>query len=91
MKTAFQYENHYELKKNRLKVLDAVDYTCAICGCEAVLVHHKDGSRDNHAPNNLLPLCQKCHSKLHSKINRVRWDGRAIEAAMMQKGIDRRA
>jgi DNA-binding Xre family transcriptional regulator len=90
MAKQFQYENHYEMKQNRLKVLEKADYTCSLCGGEANVVHHKDGSKNNHHPDNLISLCHKCHMKVHSKdTKKARWDTEAIEIAMMQKGIDK--
>ena len=86
----FQYENHYEMKKNRLKVLEDADHVCQHCGGTATVVHHIDNSISNHSPENLMPLCQKCHSRLHCAQNKIRWDGRMLEAAMIHKGIDRK-
>jgi transcriptional regulator with XRE-family HTH domain len=84
----FEYGNHYTMKKNRLKVLGAANFTCAICKGEAKQVHHKDGSKSNHNPDNLLPVCRKCHMKIHAA-QRARWDVESIEVAMMQRGIDK--
>ena len=49
---------------------------CVVCqaaGC-VLQVHHIDGSKDNHAPTNLVTLCLSCHARVHTKrgIN-VRW------------------
>lgn len=30
-----------------------------------ILIHHKDGNRKNNAPNNLMAVCDKCHSRIH--------------------------
>ena len=85
---AFEYEDHYTMKKNRLKVLKANNYSCKHCGGKATIVHHKDGSKSNHNPDNLLPVCHKCHMKIHAA-QRARWDVESIEVAMMQRGIDK--
>jgi len=40
---------------------------CEICGAMGRLdTHHKDGSKDNHAMDNLQVLCRKCHKKVHA-------------------------
>lgn len=61
-----------------------------MCGGKAEITHHKDNSKTNHQPDNLIPLCHRCHMKIHSKSQKeARWDTETIEIAMMQKGIDR--
>ncbi len=92
------YPNHYTMKVNRLKVLEKHKGKCAFCKEAAFIVHHRDGSMDNHDMENLLPLCASCHAKLHhadSRSDRVSrygnyvWDGAAIEAALMHRGMDK--
>lgn len=83
----FQYENHYELKKNRLEAFDAADNRCVKCGGVATVAHHRDKSVCNHDVENLMVLCNFCHKKEHEK--GPRWDTSAIEVAMMQAGVDR--
>jgi len=61
-----QYPNHYEMKKNRIIVLEMADYRCHFCGKAATQVHHKDLSKDNHSIENLLPVCRKCNG-IHRK------------------------
>ncbi len=40
---------------------------CETCGSRRYLVvHHKDGSRQNQAKINLLTLCSSCHRKEHA-------------------------
>jgi len=78
------------MKKNRLKVLEESNFTCKYCGGKATEVHHKDGSKSNHEPENLVPVCHKCHMKLHwPKDKKPRWDTESILVAMMQRGIDK--
>lgn len=41
-------------------------FTCRVCGGSAENVHHIDGNghrsaAPNHAPDNLICLCRKCH------------------------------
>ncbi len=61
-----EYPNHADMKRNRLIRLKEADGKCEVCGDEAYCVHHIDGSRDNHAIDNLVVLCKKCHGILHS-------------------------
>lgn len=86
----FEYENHYEMKVNRLKVLQQSQFICNYCGGKATEVHHLDGSKDNHSLENLIPTCHKCHMKIHRHGRRVpRWDSELILVAMMHRGIDK--
>lgn len=89
-KTNQSYINHYLMKKNRKKVLESNDFKCAKCGQKAILVHHKDFSIDNHEINNLIPLCASCHIKLHKNRNRIVWDTKMIEVALMHRGLDKK-
>ena len=40
---------------------------CEICGesQKRILIHHKDKNRKNNEINNLIAVCDKCHSKIH--------------------------
>ncbi len=42
---------------------------CCVCEKTFILVHihHKDGNHKNNETNNLVSLCQVCHSKIHNK------------------------
>ena len=52
-------------------------YKCQICGCPEVennrklAVHHIDYNKENLAPENLISLCNGCHSKTNG--NRKYW------------------
>ena len=51
----------------RIKAIDAHGKVCSNCGSdEAIEVHHRDGDRTNNSIDNLLPLCRRCHRRLHS-------------------------
>jgi len=41
-------------------------YRCVDCGREGRFdIHHIDGSKDNHHPDNLVHVCRKCHKARH--------------------------
>lgn len=61
------YPNHYQLKKNRILWLQQNGTVCKVCNKKQVAhIHHIDGSKDNHALDNLVGVCAKCHSIVHS-------------------------
>ena len=62
-----QYPNHHQLKKNRLIVLEAANYTCEFCGSHTNRVHHRDHSKTNHAISNLAACCHSCNLLLAGK------------------------
>jgi hypothetical protein len=62
---ASEYPNHAEFKRQRIIKLHSVDYTCEECGAYANECHHKDKTKTNHAQNNLIVLCRKCHMSLY--------------------------
>lgn len=64
------YENMPELKRMRLVVLSKANGICEKCGKPARLVHHRDGGRTDHSPENLVALCTRCHGCIHSE---MRW------------------
>jgi hypothetical protein len=38
--------------------------SCETCGSKKnLMVHHKDGNRNNNSPSNLQTLCWSCHEK----------------------------
>jgi len=54
-----------------------VRWICQQCGADLsrakslLHVHHKDGSRQNNAPSNLVVLCSLCHSECHDSARMV--------------------
>ena len=66
----FEYPNHYEMKKNRLIVLENANWICHYCGGKADRVHHRDKSKDNHSLKNLRASCAKCNSQKQDIENR---------------------
>ncbi|WP_422444300.1 helix-turn-helix domain-containing protein [Thermoanaerobacterium sp. DL9XJH110] len=88
---SFDYLDHYTMKQNRLKVLKASNYQCAICGGKATEIHHKDGSVSNHDIKNLMPVCHKCHMKFHSqKRKKPEINPEAIEYLLAKNGLDKK-
>lgn len=78
-----QYPNHYELKKKRIEVLKRSFGKCEICGELAKIVHHVDGSKDNHSLDNLIALCKNCHIPLHNEDN----NGQSINGRPTKYGL----
>ncbi len=65
------YQNHYQMKKNRLIKLQQTKARCEICGRRGVNIHHKDGSVSNHNLNNLIFLCRSCHLIIDLKTGNI--------------------
>ena len=74
------YKNHSLMKKVRLIKL-AADPKCELCHMKkAKLIHHIDGSKDNHSMDNLMSVCSvRCHKILH-KITRAKSNCRLSQA-----------
>ena len=49
----------------RLKAFEYYGRLCQLCDKQARVVHHKDNNFKNNDIENLQPLCQSCHSKVH--------------------------
>ncbi len=46
---------------------------CGKCGERKPLdTHHKDGSKSNHATDNLVGLCRRCHKLAHAELRKKR-------------------
>ena len=56
---------------NRRLVRKRAGYRCEVCVKRKPLdTHHKDGSKDNHSPENLQALCRKCHKVAHAGLKK---------------------
>lgn len=62
------FPNHYEVKKNRARLIKERGLFCAKCGRRVAISkiqqHHKDGNKKNHADSNIDLLCPTCHCKM---------------------------
>ena len=69
------YNNKFD--GNRKKALDRDQRTCQRCGHHpAGVVHHMDGFGENyetpnHALENLVTMCRRCHSAIHASLERA--------------------
>lgn len=56
--------------KKRLLLLKDNGFQCEKCGLikkpRKLVIHHKDGDRNNNKNDNFMILCFSCHSKLHN-------------------------
>ncbi|MFW6027093.1 MAG: HNH endonuclease [Candidatus Woesearchaeota archaeon] len=53
------------------------EWVCEMCGATKtnnnfdLVVHHKDMNNRNNDLNNLMVLCQSCHSKVHINLSKI--------------------
>lgn len=56
-----------EWKKLREIILARDEHRCRLCGAEEYLhIHHRDNDPTNDSPENLVTLCERCHSRVHA-------------------------
>jgi len=58
-------------KRSRLYLKIVCRERCAECESrnkDELVVHHKDGDRDNNRRENLLVVCRGCHNRIHKGI-----------------------
>jgi len=56
------------MSEYREKAITEYGEECHGCGStEHVLIHHRDGDRSNNNLENLIPLCEACHGKVHAR------------------------
>ena len=63
-----EYLKTSEWRAIRSFVHDLADGRCAVCGCDCewLYVHHNNyPARGAETPNDLIPLCGKCHEMFH--------------------------
>lgn len=78
-----EYPNHITFKKMRIKILQRSKGRCEICGKLAKVVHHIDGDKSNHKMNNLIAVCNKCHTNLHRGTNGDYLGGRPTKYSLI--------
>ncbi len=94
------YPNHYAMKKLRKQKIAETGGRCECCGkkpkdISKLQIHHKDGNKANHSPENLMLLYYKCHkSKFHTGTNAkkttskfIRLFGRTAKQIGLEYGI----
>jgi 5-methylcytosine-specific restriction endonuclease McrA len=73
----FDVSTQYVPRRVRDVVLERDRYRCRRCGeedFEKLALHHIEyrSHGGSNRPENLVTVCGKCHSKIHSKLMRVR-------------------
>ena len=48
------------------KIKQLKNKECFFCESVDTILHHIDTDRQNNEKNNLLPLCDRCHRKIHT-------------------------
>ncbi len=57
-----------EWKQLREVILIRDEHRCRHCGAEEYLhIHHRDGDPTNDRSDNLITLCERCHSRVHAQ------------------------
>ena len=53
-------------RRHKKEIRARDNHRCVNCGSTSTLdTHHIDHSKDNHAPENLVTLCRRCHKAVH--------------------------
>lgn len=63
---------------------------CEICGSiKNLVVHHRDGNRQNNEDTNLQVLCKKCHQKEHHAVTYLLCDcdGNVLHALVSKESV----
>lgn len=77
-------ENGFTRKRKR-RIKERDDRQCVLCLSEASLhVHHIDGDSSNNEPENLVTLCERCHTAFHSNNKGRRW----LRGQLIDEGQD---
>lgn len=59
-----EYKDHYLMKITRKAIIKEKKGKCEFCGKKGIEIHHLDGTKKNHNPQNLVLCCHKCHFKI---------------------------
>ena len=78
------YKKYHIMQKSRIALLKRTKGRCELCDNRGKHIHHLDNSRTNHNLENLMFVCQQCHSFLHAKFDK---DGRHVKIKVNTKHI----
>lgn len=73
-------------KKLKQTIMERDDFICICCGQKGDIPHHIDYNKKNSNPDNLITLCNSCHS--NTNFNRKQWESyfyMALELAQRYK------
>lgn len=68
MKSYMGWDCNSELMGYRQKCIEAKGTECVVCGSDEgddIVIHHVDGIRFHNELENLEPMCESCHRKVH--------------------------
>jgi hypothetical protein len=72
----------------RDKCLSEKPEVCIVCGASSnIVVHHRDGDRTNDDLDNLSPLCEGCHYKVHYQDEDIDGQLRALRDELPEQSI----
>lgn len=67
-----EYSDQKLMQRNRLIKFKQVNYICEKCNLNKVeIIHHIDGSKNNHELDNLMSLCKRCHFDIHKENRKI--------------------
>jgi len=72
--TFFRYRDELGLREHNkaFTYLGKVNHgNCYFCLNKTQVIHHIDGDRKNNYADNLIPLCNGCHNKIHRLMKRL--------------------
>lgn len=85
------YPNHRTMRKIRLVKIGMVNNQCEECGSSLpsskLQAHHLDGSKDNHALDNIKILCHKCHMSIYHSGARHPYKGNKEYSAQYLRNV----
>lgn len=84
--------SYRNFRGGRLIALERDGYQCQVCGVAANVAHHIDGfgmgsSTPNHALDNLITLCRRCHGSLENLLKSKHID---VIIALLQRKMPTR-
>jgi len=65
--------NFYSASARAIYFENNTNVLCSKCGThEDINIHHEDLDWKNNTLSNLLPICRRCHTRLHEEIKKLR-------------------